>query len=215
VAPGPHWRRRHLPDRGGEPGQQLLGLHLNGCDATAVPRSRSGACCLPSCAQHSRVAGCLRFLGGSATCTEKYVQFYADDDGSGQQRWVLTPVVARSPPPPPPSPPPPPVCTPGYGVEGGACAKCAAGTYSPGGAETECKPCAPGSHSPSPGWAFCLGCKGNTIAAGWGAAECTVCYAPDRRRVLLGSVPLGCTNGAHSECDPCCGNRRRRGLLGC
>ena len=49
---------------------------------------------------YSRKAPCLRFLGGSSKCTDKYVQLYAKDDGSGQQRWAITPV---NPPKPTPS----------------------------------------------------------------------------------------------------------------
>jgi hypothetical protein len=36
--------------------------------------------------QESRPAGCLRFLGGTKSCTEKYTQLYSSDDGTGLQR---------------------------------------------------------------------------------------------------------------------------------
>ena len=50
---------------------------------------------------YSRKAPCLRFLGGSSKCDNRYVQLYAKDDGSGQQRWAITLV---NPPKPTPSP---------------------------------------------------------------------------------------------------------------
>ena len=66
----------------------------------------------------NRAAGCLRYLGAAAQCSDKYVRLYADADASGRQRWVLTPVGASAQPPiqPPTSSatlsPPPPVPTP-------------------------------------------------------------------------------------------------------
>jgi hypothetical protein len=36
--------------------------------------------------QESRGQDCLRFLGGASMCGDKYLQLFAADDGSGQQR---------------------------------------------------------------------------------------------------------------------------------
>ncbi len=71
---------------------------------------------------YSRKSGCLKFLAAAASCTEKYLQLDAKDDGSGRQQWVITPVKTplsppppkppRTPPPKPSSPPPSPLSPP-------------------------------------------------------------------------------------------------------
>ncbi len=59
--------------------------------------------------QNSRKSGCLKYLAISPTCSEKYLQLDAKDDGSGRQHWIITPVKTPAVSPPPrKSPPPPP-----------------------------------------------------------------------------------------------------------
>jgi hypothetical protein len=42
----------------------------------------------------NRGAGCLRYLGGSGSCSDEYTRLYPSDDGTGLQRWKLVPVGA-------------------------------------------------------------------------------------------------------------------------
>ncbi len=49
---------------------------------------------------YSRKSGCLKYLAAAAACSDNFLQLDAKDDGSGRQRWTITPVKPSSSPPP-------------------------------------------------------------------------------------------------------------------
>jgi len=96
-----------------EPLASRVHIHPKGAAVWKVTKVKTGVYTI---AAQSRGAGCLKYLGGAAACSDKDTYLYAKDDKSGQQWWSITAVNPSKPPSPSPgvspSPSPSPVPSP-------------------------------------------------------------------------------------------------------